>query len=424
VTDDPDRNRLELAEQARSILARTAPDFDFPAIADAGTATGLLSRQEAEALRLYGTMPEWLAAQLTPQDQQSLQIPTRELVPGHKAALVAPSRNYVHGNLLDGFRSGAVDVQPVVLTEGGPSRHYVSNFRKLSMAGGEIIPQMTDRNGRPLAPFLAATEPVHLPGHTFVGVVEGSAIYTHWLLDTLPRLLFLRSNGYDLANFDNFLFATVSQNFHRESLADLGIDLKKVFTRQSLGHDFSVDSFSAVSNPRTRFSVNPCVYDSVRDFFGLEETTRHAERRIFISRMGASKRRITNEEAVVRLLAEEGFEVIGLENHTISEVGKIMSEASHVIAPHGAGLANLIFCPAGTKVLELFNAHLSMEYWIICQQRGLEYYPFEALAPNGFPLDQEKIRSMGFIERNSHDLFVDVEKIKGFLSYSDFLSAR
>ena len=47
------------------------------------------------------------------------------------------------------------------------------------------------------------------------------------------------------------------------------------------------------------------------------------------------------------------FEPSGL---SFAETVRLWSSASLVVAPHGAGLANLMFCPPGATVVELFRA--------------------------------------------------------------------
>lgn len=82
-----------------------------------------------------------------------------------------------------------------------------------------------------------------------------------------------------------------------------------------------------------------------------------ARRRIFISRSASPNgRQILNEaEVVARVLEPRGFEVVRLEEFTLPEQAAIMASAKHVVAAHGGGLTNLVFCSPGTRVLEVFG---------------------------------------------------------------------
>jgi hypothetical protein len=54
---------------------------------------------------------------------------------------------------------------------------------------------------------------------------------------------------------------------------------------------------------------------------------------------------------------------------------QIFNSAEVVIAPHGAGLSNLIFCNPGTKVIEIFHPNWMLpSFWMISHYMNLDYY--------------------------------------------------
>jgi hypothetical protein len=79
-------------------------------------------------------------------------------------------------------------------------------------------------------------------------------------------------------------------------------------------------------------------------------------RRIFISRGSAARRRIVNEEAVVAALSRYGFSVVELEGMSVRQQIMIFARAEIVVAPHGAGLSNLVYAPEGVVTVELASA--------------------------------------------------------------------
>tara|TARA_B100000780_G_C21044327_1_gene419200 strand:+ start:15 stop:1109 length:1095 start_codon:yes stop_codon:yes gene_type:complete len=84
--------------------------------------------------------------------------------------------------------------------------------------------------------------------------------------------------------------------------------------------------------------------------YGIVES-KIPNRKIYVSRQGSLTRSVSNHDEL--LLALRGWESVRLETMAVSEQIKIFSEASHVLAPHGAGLINLIWCKEGTKVTEI-----------------------------------------------------------------------
>lgn len=358
-------------------------------------------------------LPRWMlsaeAGQASDPGTARRMLRPPEVAVFQKAATVPGTR------LPDAFGHLRAASAAIDLIQGGPSWHLVSNFAHAGWTEHGTVAQLTTPEGAALRRYLKTAEPCQLDGHVFQGVVEGSAIYTHWLLDTLPRLLLLAEAGLGLEAFDTFLFATIATPFHRFTLEALGIPLEKVRTRQLLGPYFRAEAFTHVSAPRQSFVAAPGIYAMVYDFLAGPAPTEKPSRRIYITRRGAGRRRILNEDEVEAVLLARGFETVAFEALNLRQTAEAMAGASHIVAPHGAGLANLVFAPPGTKVLELFNAHLSPEYWRICGQRGLEYHAMEAFGPDRRPLDPARRDAMDFITRNGLDLWVDPRALGSYL---------
>ena len=88
-----------------------------------------------------------------------------------------------------------------------------------------------------------------------------------------------------------------------------------------------------------------------------------------------------------------------LENLPILDQVKLFNNAKLVIAPHGAGLTNLIFSQPKIKVLELLpSSYVQPYFWIICNLLNLNHHYLieEAIKYEGWP---------GF-----HDLMVDEQR--------------
>lgn len=97
------------------------------------------------------------------------------------------------------------------------------------------------------------------------------------------------------------------------------------------------------------------------------------ERNIYITRRKARVRRVANEEELLQVLLEYGFETYALEDMTFAEQVLLFHDANVVVAPHGAGLANILFS-GEIKVLELTSPLQTLAYFMICQTLGQEYH--------------------------------------------------
>lgn len=51
-----------------------------------------------------------------------------------------------------------------------------------------------------------------------------------------------------------------------------------------------------------------------------------------------------------------------------------LASVTHVVGLHGAALANLVFCPPGTRVLELLPSDMPYRYFYsLCRSAGMPY---------------------------------------------------
>lgn len=74
---------------------------------------------------------------------------------------------------------------------------------------------------------------------------------------------------------------------------------------------------------------------------------------VYVQRTG--RRRVRNERALLGVLDRHGVQVMEDGVHAVPEQVAIFRDARVVVAPHGAGLANLLYASPGTTVLELFG---------------------------------------------------------------------
>ena len=109
------------------------------------------------------------------------------------------------------------------------------------------------------------------------------------------------------------------------------------------------------------------------------------KRRLYVTRKNATFRKIINESNLIDELKIKNFQVIDLQNMEINEQINIFSSAEIVISPTGSGLANIVFCDEGTKVLEIkpkynfdYENVFKNKYSNICDQLKLNYYSLEA----------------------------------------------
>jgi glycosyltransferase involved in cell wall biosynthesis len=95
------------------------------------------------------------------------------------------------------------------------------------------------------------------------------------------------------------------------------------------------------------------------------------DRRLLIARKGPT-RKIHNLEQVQAFLSRYDFETVYLEGMSMVDQILLFQSAEFIIGPHGAGLANLLFCEPGTKVIELMpSVEVRPFFWMISEKLDL-----------------------------------------------------
>lgn len=181
--------------------------------------------------------------------------------------------------------------------------------------------------------------------------------YYHWLLEFLPRLApvvdpDVSSLALEWRNF-RVVVPPHLQPWMHETLRILGLSNGSLLP--TMGEQLQCDRLLFCSRLGRPMNTPHWAIDWLRLRFlkdPLSEPKRF--RRIFISRRNAVKRRLVNEGEIEALLQSEGFETVVLEGMSVIDQARLFAEAQFIVAPHGAGLANVVFSQ-NAKVLEIFE---------------------------------------------------------------------
>ena len=117
---------------------------------------------------------------------------------------------------------------------------------------------------------------------------------------------------------------------------------------------------------------------------------------LFIARRNGMVRSIENQDAMLAYCQAHihGFKAIYLEDMSFYEQIKVFRTARGVIAPHGGGLTNILFCKPGTVVVELHKAETDVPYWhfsLMNRLRYLSYMPARGEHNANYCISAEKL---------------------------------
>ncbi len=200
--------------------------------------------------------------------------------------------------------------------------------------------------------------------------------YYHWIVEALPALHALtpflpEGSGLLLPpSVAEFRAAGEIKFDHREALAALGFGNLSVIESEAeavLARDaIWLNTYSLAEMPAA-------LLRSFRDrAIALHPPPAKREGRLYLKRR--NNRFVANDDAIEAYLRPQGFEPVYPEDLPQAQQIALFAAARIIVATHGAGLANLMFCRAGTRVLELSpDTEFRPNYWMIAEKLGLAY---------------------------------------------------
>ncbi len=243
------------------------------------------------------------------------------------------------------------------------------------------------------------------PKHGCVYLVGANAAHKnhfHWSFQCLPGILLLRQVARQ-RGLDYRIALPPLNEFRTRTLELAGISKSECITlrpRQCL---------SGVSLLYTNATSGDLAFQPSSKLVDLLDPLRAAcqklaspdlPQRFYVSRRDApNKRPLENVDELATALARRGYSELVMSKMSIEDQVCVFSGASSIVAPHGAGLVNLMFAPPTARLIEIMPEHyLHACFFRIAQMRGMGY---------------TQVLSRVMVERGRHNSMavVDIDKV-------------
>ena len=190
--------------------------------------------------------------------------------------------------------------------------------------------------------------------------------YFHWVIDYLPYIAAAKMAGKEI----KFL---CSENLTQYQLQAL--DWFTIQPELIVHTDWMMAQNVIV--PKTRhLSGSPTIQTLEflrKSFESLAPDSEDTNPRLYVSRRYSS-RALQNETEIERVLEENGFEILYLERLSFKDQIQKFANSDVIIASHGAGLTNILWSKAGTKVIEVTSPNVFNPcYRNLSEQIGLSH---------------------------------------------------
>jgi hypothetical protein len=185
-----------------------------------------------------------------------------------------------------------------------------------------------------------------------------SSNYYHWFMEALPRLHKFKDSVNK--NYQIILpYNCKDKEYIKESLNIYGIrpyfinqrfqkiKIEKVLFLPHITATGKVDEVLIKSQNKLLVkNIDLNKYDITNE-------------RVYISREKASVRRVLNEDQIISLLRKYNFNILQMEDYSWIQQVQMISHSKIIVAPHGAGLSNILFLKNKAHILELLPVRLN-----------------------------------------------------------------
>lgn len=207
--------------------------------------------------------------------------------------------------------------------------------------------------------------PKRLPGVTaLLGTLGGQTFY-HFFAETLPKLVFLEPY---LRNCDRIILSRYGETWKRRWLALWGLEHKALFVTE-LSH-YVCDQLIFTNRLVRHFEASPWAVDVLRHLPSLPPPAplNPAGKVLWLDRTGDHMRSVAWEKDLVA--AMPWVEPVRVADLSPVESARLFGQARAVLGFHGAAFSNMVFCPPGAQMVEIFTAPNYPWYTRLAQSSG------------------------------------------------------
>ena len=206
---------------------------------------------------------------------------------------------------------------------------------------------------------------------------RNSSGYFHFITELLTTLVWLTDQ--DIVNYQLVLPSILKVDWVLQFLAIFEVGEVCWLDSRSLIHHCWIAAATAIQGSYDGSEIRKLRCIMHQRFLESATPAAPPPSKIIISREDADSRRLINHQSLYLKLKDLGFETFLLSELSVEEQVFLFARATHVVAPHGAGLTNMIWMQEKSYVYEI-RAHENANdncYFALSQHLNIQYTAIE-----------------------------------------------
>lgn len=203
--------------------------------------------------------------------------------------------------------------------------------------------------------FLTRTRKITRLDNILYVTTSNSQNFFHWFLDVLQKLEFIDQSRDQILNFKYKIIIPNGYNnsYSRKSLEAFDLN----FYYQEKNEIIISEQSILLPNiaPTGNYRKNQVLKLSrrMKNHWTKNITNNLNNKRIYISRKNAQRRKLKNEDEIIPILKKYGFTILDFDKLNFEEQLKNILNSEILISIHGAGLTHMLWMNEKSKVLEI-----------------------------------------------------------------------
>ena len=198
---------------------------------------------------------------------------------------------------------------------------------------------------------------------------ELSDNFFHWFTEVIPKMIFVNSNSKSIIFYIPFPL----KEYQLVSLDACSLRFivakSDVTIFRKLKVVENLYKFPGYYHPALILQTSQLIKNAFRP--GKTEN-----RKIYVTRKNASRRKIINEDEIIGILIKQGFEIFDFDLINFKQQVEIIRSTSILVSLHGAALTNMLFMNRGSTIIEFLPKKVINDkcYFILAGTMNHHYY--------------------------------------------------